>query len=446
MNSISNSITFKNLINRQALTPQRFLLIVFILWQVVSLFGILISKGELWTNIIWSGDSAALFPDFVETIFQSYPSRPYETGAIYPPIVYVTFSLFTHLLPPSFFLNEMGEFDYSNWSPSSFFPQVHAVSTCFFVAASILLFLIIKRYTKHHTGNSDKSLVWIIFTSAPFIFAVERGNILLLLITPLIYFCVNFDSLNTKTRLIAYFCLALVVSFKVYPVLLGLLILLDNKNKNKFLNALICMGFGIAVFFIPFVFTGGINSVFQFIENIFAHTTRSTGSFGLGEKIDVVNTMKIFGFLFKLSPNGKFVSLQPLAPYAVIVMGICGAILHKEKWKRTACLVLATVIFPSFSVRYNVLYLIIPLILFYKNKEDKSVLNYVYAALYALCFAPFAFGADSLYPIGGALCKLNLGTIIPSFALVVFLLVLFVESIVYKVSALKNPIKKEVSA
>ena len=71
MKSISASITFKNLTNRQDFTPQRFLFVVFLLWQIVSFLGILISKGELWTNIIWSGDSAALFPDFVETVFQS---------------------------------------------------------------------------------------------------------------------------------------------------------------------------------------------------------------------------------------------------------------------------------------------------------------------------------------------------------------------------------------
>lgn len=110
MKSISASITFKNLTNRQDFTPQRFLFVVFLLWQIVSFLGILISKGELWTNIIWSGDSAALFPDFVETVFQSYGLKPYKTGAIYPPIVYVLFSLFTYLLPPSVFLNKKRKF------------------------------------------------------------------------------------------------------------------------------------------------------------------------------------------------------------------------------------------------------------------------------------------------------------------------------------------------
>lgn len=123
MKSISDSITFKNLTNRQDFTPQRFLFVVFLLWQIVSFLGILISKGELWTNIIWSGDSAALFPDFVETVFQSYGLKPYKTGAIYPPIVYVLFSLFTYLLPPSVFLNKKGNFRYANWSPTPFYPR-----------------------------------------------------------------------------------------------------------------------------------------------------------------------------------------------------------------------------------------------------------------------------------------------------------------------------------
>lgn len=331
MKSISDSITFKNLTNRLDFTPQRFLFVVFLLWQIVSFLGILISKGELWTNIIWSGDSAALFPDFVETVFQSYGLKPYKTGAIYPPIVYVLFSLFTYLLPPSVFLNKKGNFRYANWSANSFLPEVHTVSTCFFVAASILLFFIIKRCTKDDKGNYDKRLLWIVFTSAPFFFTVERGNILLLLIVPFIYFCVNYDSLNTKTRLLAYFCLSLVVSFKVYPVLLGALILLDKKDKNRFKNALICIGIGIATFFVPFIFTGGIDSMFQFIENITAHSSRSTNTFGLGEKIDVVNSMKIVGFLFNLSPVGKFASLQKLAPFAVVIMGGLGAVFNTKK-------------------------------------------------------------------------------------------------------------------
>ena len=446
MKSISDSITFKNLTNRQDFTPQRFLFVVFLLWQIVSFLGILISKGELWTNIIWSGDSAALFPDFVETVFQSYGLKPYKTGAIYPPIVYVLFSLFTYLLPPSVFLNKKGNFRYANWSPNSFLPEVHAVSTCFFVAASILLFFIIKRCTKDDKGNYDKRLLWIVFTSAPFFFTVERGNILLLLIVPFIYFCVNYDSLNTKTRLLAYFCLSLVVSFKVYPVLLGALILLDKKDKNRFKNALICIGIGIATFFVPFIFTGGIDSMFQFIENITAHSSRSTNTFGLGEKIDVVNSMKIVGFLFNLSPVGKFASLQKLAPFAVVIMGGLGAVFNTKKWKRAACLILATILFPSFSVRYNVLYLIVPLILFYKEEANKSAINYIYAALFALCFAPFAFGADSLYPIVEALCKLHLGTMVPALSLIAFLVVLLIDGIISFKNNFKKPILKEVSA
>lgn len=421
----------------KGLTHQQFLFILFVFWQFVSFIGLLVSHGKLWTNIVWSGDSTAIFPDFVETVFQSFGLHPYQTGAIYPPLVYVLFSLFTRLLPTPIFLNEYGEFDYSNWSSASFLPQVHILSICFFVGASLLLFAVIKHYNKDDKGNYEKQLIWIVFTSVPFLFTIERGNILILLIAPLMYFCVNYDSSNIKTRVLAYVCLSLVVSFKVYPVLLGILILLDKKSKNRFSNALICIGIGIALAAFPFVFTGGINSIEQFIENILMHSSRSSNSFGLGEKIDIVNSMKIIGLLFDFSPNGKFASLQGIAPIAVALIGVIGACLNSEKWKRCACLIIATILFPSFSVRYNVLYLIVPLILFYKNKEDKRKINYVYAGLYAFCFAPFAFGTESLYPIEEALCKLNLGTIIPAFSLIVFLLVLFIDGVIYKVRASK---------
>lgn len=413
------------------LDPEQVLILSYIFLQIVSFIGILVSHGKLWRNIIWSGGSTAVFPDFVETVFQSYGLKPYDTGAIYPAIVYIIFSVFTFILPRSLFLNESGEFAYSYWSSASIAPPIQIVSILFFTFSIILLFCIVRKYQLKNQTKYNKSLIWIIFTSVPLLYTLERGNILLLVISPLICFCLFYNSNSLKKRIFAYICLSFVVSFKVYPVLLGLLILLDNKNKltKKLFNTVLCIAIGLIVFVFPFVFLDGFDSFMQFIKNIAAHTSRSANNFGLGDKIDISNTLGILAFLFNKQSSNFIELCKTFFPIIILLLGMLGAWLNKEDWKRCACLIIATILFPSFSVKYNTFYLVIPLILFFKNKNSNRIINYIYSIIFAFCFAPFAFGPENLYTTNEFICKLNLGTIVPSFTLVIFLFVLFVDGI-----------------
>lgn len=420
--TLENIKTYKDKI-----TPVGLLLIIFISFQIVSVFGLLISGGNLWTNIVWSGPSGATFPDFVETVFQSKGLRPYDVKAIYPPIVYVLFSAFSLFIPENMFAS-------GNWYAASISPQVHTLAVVFFVASAFLLFAVIKRYYSTDGGYS-KGLMWIIFTSAPLIYAVERGNILLLVMVPLVYFCANYDSGSTKKRLLSYLCLALVVSFKLYPVVLGLLILTDKNNKNKIKNAFICMLFGILVFLLPFLLTGGFSQIPKFIENIGALSGTHYSAESLGDRINISHTLAIIAKYFDVENIWLLTLLQNIASFGIVIAGVITTILHKAKWKQFAALMLVAILFPAFSIKYNALYLIIPLILFYNETHEKTALNYIYAVLFALCLAPLAFGPETfMTPV---ICKLNLGTIIPSVALLGFIALLFIDGVVLRIKEYK---------
>ena len=106
------------------------------------------------------------------------------------------------------------------------------IFTIYTVACVMLLIKCIKKYK---IGNGlDKFLFAVsMFLSVPMIFLLERGNILILVISLLFVFLYGYDSEKASTRHLAYICLAIAVSIKLYPVVFGLLLLRKKKNfKN----------------------------------------------------------------------------------------------------------------------------------------------------------------------------------------------------------------------
>ncbi len=418
-------------------TPRRLVMDLLICFQIISIISIIFSNGVMSGSLFWSGNSAAVFPDVMETAFQSYELRPYETGAIYPPLVYVVFHVFTWFLPESFFsgmnLDNWGEL----WNKATMTQQGHGITVVFLCISAFLLYIALRDFVCEHGDVGLKPLLWITFTCAPMLFLIERGNILLLMMAPLLYFCANYRSERTCKRMLAYLCLALVVSFKIYPVFLGLLLLSDSQVKKKGRAVACCVTMGIVAFLLPFALTGGMNSFWMLLGNIEKYTGASFNMFGLGDKVNLGNTVKIFLSLFFQKPffedTPRVQMAQNIAVVVSILVGVASAFLNRQRWKKIASLVLVFVMLPSFSVRYNMVYMIIPLAFFFYEPNRKGVLPWVYAVLFALCLAPMAFGVFSIYNTYNFKCALNLSTIVPSFTMPIMLAVLVCDGFVSRI-------------
>lgn len=417
-----------------SVTPQLLLFQIYFTLQLVSLVCIFITHGELVGNIIWSGDSGAIFPDFVQTLWHSYKLRPYDLHAIYPPLVYVICDFLTTFLPRSV-LEEVGvNSAYDNWLSASINPAVHVLAVVFFLVATLVLLKLVS-YVLNHMGIAHRKVVmWVLLTSTPYLFTIERGNVVIWAVIALLFYCVNYQSEDNKTRLLAYFCLAVAVSLKLYPVVLGILIL---QGKRPIRRALECIGIGIAVLFLPFSLTGGISSIQVMLSNLMDQVaTTSADELALRHKVGITSVLSFVNKFTDLSVNAPdlYNQLASTLPMVVILVGVVGSFLLKSRWKKITILTITIILFPNFSLQYNVLYMLIPLILFLREESlNTPRLNYFYAVLLALCFAPLAFGSPDILSGYHFDFHVNLGMIMPAFAMILLMIVLFLDGLVSRI-------------
>jgi len=228
----------------------------------------------------------------------------------------------------------------------------------------------------------------LVFLTYPFLIAMDRGNLEILLFVFLLFFLFFF--LRERYTLSAVF-LALAIAMKGFPAVL-LLIYIPKKKYLEIVMAisiatLLTLG-SLALFkggfmanlnFLlhgPFFspqgsFVGQSNfvqrgvSLFTFFKIIFIET-------GLLKKIDM---MRFLSTYIKLAA----LSFIPLAAYVVFI--------EKILWRRVALLVFSMLLLPQISADYKLLHVYLPMFLFLLS-EDHSRADFVYLIIFGLLMIP----------------------------------------------------------
>ena len=275
-----------------------------ILLALVAVIAGIVTKGETVKNVLFNHDD--VFMDFFNSVnncgfaYDAYD----EFGVIYPPLVVLFYKATSLLFPAKLAAQEI--------KASSLGMIIFTIYT---VACVMLLIKCIKKYK---IGNGlDKFLFAVsMFLSVPMIFLLERGNILILVISLLFVFLYGYDSEKASTRHLAYICLAIAVSIKLYPVVFGLLLL---RKKKNFKNIAWCVFYGIIFFFVPFIFIGGFSQLFVLIKNIL-YTSSMFGNKGYGFKVNITNTFAMFGDL--LHHSYIFESIGNAVMISAVIIGV----------------------------------------------------------------------------------------------------------------------------
>lgn len=422
-------------------SPQALFFQLYLALQLISLVSMAVFHGKYAGNIVWSGKSSAIFPDFVQTLWHSYGFRPYELHAIYPPLIYAFGGVLTRFLPESI-MQEIGKRTaYDNWANASTYPAVHALTVAFFALATLFLVKVICRILSNKDTRIKNMVLWTVLSSVPYIFTVERGNVVILAVAALLYYANYYNSEDAKQRWLAYLGLSVAVSLKLYPVLMSLLIL---QGEKKWKRAGICILTGAATLFLPFLCTGGFESCLLMVSNLTDHVGVTADNLALRHKVGIYSTLKLVDEFTQISVSAPEVyeTLGKVLPIAVIILGCAGCFLANSTWKKCASLVVSIVLFPSFSLQYNVLYLIIPLILFVKEDAWNKI-DYFYSVLFALCLSELAFGSTDILQALGYDFSVNLGMIVPAVAMIILLVAVFIEGIITRLKKTFASAEKE---
>lgn len=254
-----------------------------------------------------------------------------------------------------------------------------ATSALYMFSVSALFLLLI--YDTLEKQKVYKMLiVFCLMMSGIFIFSYERGNNIFLAASCSIIFVFNYNHKNKVIRECSYIALAIAAGIKVYPALLGILLIFDKNYRGAFRLII----YGIAFAFLPFLFfKGGFFNLPILLRNskmsverysMFAFS-RFNYRFWVAQIQDPVLQTRMYTIVGVLNK-------------ILCCAAVAASYLQKKPWKRIMLLLLVMIMFPVNSSPYTGLYLYIGIVMFL-NEDEWSVLDAVYLLLIVMILNPF---------------------------------------------------------
>ncbi len=240
--------------------------------------------------------------------------------------------------------------------------------------------------------------------SYPFAFTtIQRGNSVLL-VAVLMSIALSWRDEKSKVkRELALIFIAVCAGLKIYPAILGIMYIKEKRFAETIRLAL----YGVVLFFVPFVFFGGMEGLQSFLNTVFTlngEVHRSSIS-GIVEMI----TKMLFGVSV---PTLNFVIQQ-----AFLLLSIVSFFLCKEKWGGTLILCSIMTVYISSSWMYTCVYILPAMLMFFREKDDRPIrisrenwVDIVGMLLFVITFSipqkvnyPFIYGSiivlDSVYMV-----------------------------------------------
>ena len=246
------------------------------------------------------------------------------------------------------------------------------------------------------TYSTEKRFMFVGATilSAPIIGgALEQGNIAFL-VTVLLIIALSFkDSENAILRETALILIAITAGLKIYPAIVGVLYLRERRWKE----AIRLIIYGLIVFFVPFIFCGGIPSIIQYLKLLLYYEN-------LGER----SWTHIRNYLLSISDllglyerSASFVRYFKIVEKLYFLLCVISIFRTDVKWKRYLYMAGIMSLYIPFSYRYVSSYMLIPLVFFIRDvnlNETAGRTDRLYPILFGCAFTLPAWGLLSPLP------------------------------------------------
>ena len=373
---------------------------------IFCLAGIL-THGEA-CRVLLHPDKTDVFMDFFNSI--QYGLKPYENKVIYPPFINLLYAA-------------LGRMTLIGVSHDPYGLRLTQIGALVYLLVTIVtvLFYSISCFCAY--GKRWKSILFIFVTllSAPFLYALERGNSVLLTVVLILVFLTQYRSGKKTYRYLSYVALGLAAGIKISPALFGLLLIRERRWKE----AVVALGVGAVTFFLPFIFLDG--NLMTLLDNIRKTTALFQGTvesgtelkfIGQGVYLNIQNTFRFLSRLFNVNFDimGNYINL------VVLAIGLAEVLLSKyvHRWQVLFILSALLVITPGFSGIYNGVFMVVPLLYFLKNRLRLNGKNILWCIGFLAVFIPwinlrvgiFSFSGNDIYPM-------NISTAIESMALLI---------------------------
>lgn len=282
------------------------------------------------------------FMDFFNTMESVRMGDPYYADANYPPLVFLLFKVLYHIVIPgniSNLSNPRGEaFEMRAYMPSML------MMILVYLACSLIIALCIRKMMRGQRSGVVDVFVVSVFVSGPFIFLLERGNVLLIAFSLVMLFFAFKDSDKRCQRVLGCVSLAAAASMKLYPAVFAILLLKEKRYKAFCLTTVL----GVAFFMLPFFFFEGASSISSFFTGLLKSSSEQ-GARGFGLNYSFFNLISLI-----LAMVGVHVELSAsLLSLVALFISFVIFLRAEAGWQRVFACSLACVWVPSFSYTYT---------------------------------------------------------------------------------------------
>lgn len=223
--------------------------------------------------------------------------------------------------------------------------------------------------------------------------AIERGNISLFTAILVMFALYLKDRSSAASREAALILIAMAAGIKLYPAIIGVIYL----REKRFKEAIRLVIYGLIIFLVPFAFCGGWAALIRYLNILLFFEGQSYRSW-----TNIRNFLLCISDLCGVYDKAAyFVKYFKIAENVFLILCVIGVFRARRKWEAVLFSCLAMALYVPYSYRYTAVYMLIPLLFFFKEiLDEKKTLwqDNVTAVLFALTFTIPVWGMISPLP------------------------------------------------
>ncbi len=350
--------------------PQSVFYVVWTVIAAVSVFIMVSTRGGVFSY--YTGEDKYMdFFNHIKYVSSNGWENVYSASqhACFPPLIYFMYGFFGLIIPADSIIM----YDAGATAPSALLLYVWY---CVIVGI-IFAITIIKMIQQLDMRRQCRPLFTIltIVASNIFIFRVlERGNSVILACILLMWAMILRSSEKKSHQELALVMIAAAAAVKVYPAVFGLLYIAEKRWKQT-VRLII---YGILFFFVPFAFFGGFEGIKLFFLNQLAIQSSSY--------VTVSSIKSLYMYIASLTGHEGNEIISIVCDVLFFVLATISVFGQRNLWGKVYLIISISILCPLWSGIYTGIYMSLPLIIFL-SKADKRVMNYIYAAMFAMIFS-----------------------------------------------------------
>lgn len=346
-----------------------FAFIVFLLFAIIAVF----ENGKIINWMIMGSDEESDY--YRQIVYAADLKNIYfnTDDAPFPPFSYLFYHLL-YLINP--FEAPVKLSSYRIARDTGFNRLVYMIIMCMHVA---IFYKATELHLKKKFGGTTTFLFSTVsLLSIPYLFgSIEKGNIIFLVISMMLLALYFKESENSFLKETALVLIAMCAATKVYPAILGLLYL----KEKRFKEAIRLIIYGVLFVFVPFIFTGGLNGLIQYLSVLRVFQTRTIPRY---TSISPMLLAVVDTFMPQMDKT-KVLPFNIAVQTVYLIINVVS--LFKCKRKSVAFMLIGGIlsIYVPDSYRYTAGYMIIPFVLLLLEEKIRKI-DLVYFVLFVLIF------------------------------------------------------------